>query len=736
MKFYDNHIPNLRDGKYDISVTHEVKLNDYGESITSPTAVDKTYTTSTLEFHVSGPRFDLDPSLVHSVYPPVGAKGDFMADLPSLVLTRSTLPWERSPTMADLGSHSPSWLFLLLVDEDELPNVKELNTVSTAGMTNVFAIDSDDLSRLPGQMNYLEIDNDFIQKNIFPATLQELQYLSYVRIKEANTAANQTEKEEQAVLLCNRLPKPGSNSFVYLISIENNYTTDANNNISFTGIKKGDKYAFPYLYKWSFHTIDEQLYEITSDVISKMQAANPSTTDNPITWPVFPSTMMDTLITSTEVMDSQLGSITPKITDDVKKIIKNASKLPGSNFHSLLSHLTNGFAPFAQTPSSNDVFQTGTVNLNYHKETNSNTGISYSDETVYYRGPLCGAQISLASTPLAFLTDTTKPISYQDASSFALTLNGVNDQTYVSAFELGRLTALNDADFSTEFSQWKNNKATALRLQTLQASNAKYTQLHLPQVNQAVLEDLPQHLKDKFKDWKSLKGIPYRYLVPNTGLLPNESLRYFYIDTNWINAFICGAFSIGHTITADFSSDLRSVFISKTEIYTGFLINSLVVSGWPDFEVDVTPSKDALQLLRKDLLDENIKIYIFDSPYTKLKFHLHPGKLHSGFLFDGELDGGTFIKHGAPGDFTAGTDSEGNTATIYSLTGVNQNSYSLPKADMVTNNNIVKVLDILMSNVFNASTIANASSIQVPVSHFAAVMLEGTPTVVFSTTSN
>ena len=724
MQFYDSHVPNLRDGKYAVSVSQTVSVNDYTlpKNGNAYTQVKNTYTLDDLNFHVSGPRFDIDTSLIHSVYPPVGANGDFMADLPSLVLSRSTLPWERSPSTGDLGSYTPSWLFLLLVDESELNLVKEINTVNTAALAETFTIETEDLSRLPAQMNYLEITADIINKGILPSTLQELQYLSYVRIKEANGDENQTDNEEQSVLLCNRLPQPGSNSFVYLVSIENNYAIDENGN-SFIGIKKGDKYVFPYLYKWSFHTIDEQLYEITDDVISKVKLANPSITS----WPDFDSVdfktkCKDKMITSTEDLVSDLGNVDKGIIS----IIENAAKLPGGNFHSLLSHLTNGFGAFSAQSPNDPVLSTGAVSINYSQKNNLGNSAELSNVNVYYRGPLVGRQINLASTTLAFLNDPGETITYTDASSFLISMNGIADQSYASAFELGRLTALNDVDFSTEFAKWKNKKATALRLQTLSV-NDNYTKMPLPQVNKIVSEDLPKHLADKFVSWQNLVGIPYRYLVPDTALLPNESLRFFYIDNNWVNAFICGAFSIGHTIEADFSSDLRGVFLTNNN--TGFLINSLAVSGWPDFEVDL-PVTNTQALLRKEVLDENIKMYIFNFKYNQLKFHLHAGKLHSGFLYESNVDGtADYIKIGSPNNFKINA----NDITTFQIDeNATQNSFTVSRTDMQGNYYIIKICDLLKSTLFNQTQLQSLPNPLIPVSHFAATMMEATPQVVFT----
>ena len=74
-----------------------------------------------LEFQVDAPRFTLNPSDIHSVYPPSDQTGKFDNTLPQVVFTRRTLPWERTlDGQAPNTEHPCPWLGLPLVEEDEL----------------------------------------------------------------------------------------------------------------------------------------------------------------------------------------------------------------------------------------------------------------------------------------------------------------------------------------------------------------------------------------------------------------------------------------------------------------------------------------------------------------------------------------------------------------------------------------------------------------------------------------
>ena len=43
---------------------------------------------------------------------------------------------------------------------------------------------------------------------------------------------------------------------------------------------------------------------------------------------------------------------------------------------------------------------------------------------------------------------------------------------------------------------------------------------------------------------RCLRGVPLGYLVPDTRMLPEESLRFFAVDANWLDALCDGALSL------------------------------------------------------------------------------------------------------------------------------------------------------------------------------------------------
>ena len=101
-------------------------------------------------------------------------------------------------------------------------------------------------------------------------------------------------------------------------------------------------------------------------------------------------------------------------------------------------------------------------------------------------------------------------------------------------------------------------------------------------------------------DFKFLDTIPINYLIPCSDFLTPDSLRFFYIDRNWIDAFVDGALSIGNTLDIDGTDPIKAGIKDSVARYEntpidyplgrhkpqmpryGFLIRSNVIKTWPD----------------------------------------------------------------------------------------------------------------------------------------------------------
>lgn len=157
----------------------------------------------------------------------------------------------------------------------------------------------------------------------------------------------------------------------------------------------------------------------------------------------------------------------------------------------------------------------------------------------------------------------------------------------------------------------------------------------------ALLEAISNYITEL----RLLKGVPFSYLVPEEGLLPPDSIRFFYLDENWLNAFTDGALSIGRVAKREASNDGRYLGVIAEEatrrlaqpryqnmhenhrracnavkisskLRTGFILRSPLVGKWKGLEV-YGYGKERLEILRMEALSSEILLCIFDGELTR-----------------------------------------------------------------------------------------------------------------------
>ena len=154
-----------------------------------------------------------------------------------------------------------------------------------------------------------------------------------------------------------------------------------------------------------------------------------------------------------------------------------------------------------------------------------------------------------------------------------------------------------------------------------------------------------------------LYGVPFSYLVPENRMLPPESIRFFYVDQNWIDALCDGALSLGRIGAQDVQHDqaMSRVIARRAErsalnrrrgqlgreaqaeretepVYGGFLLRSAVVSGWPGLEVKAFKATegtgvntkctgDPVELVRMDRLANDVLLCLFAEQFGCVNIH-------------------------------------------------------------------------------------------------------------------
>ncbi|MCD0453313.1 hypothetical protein LO762_29640 [Actinocorallia sp. API 0066] len=190
--------PVLPPGDYTIGVTQAVA--DVAPSTRVGAGVS--FATSRT-FRVAGERFALPPGMIRSVFPPDGGLGEHSDTLPHVVLDRPTLPWERAGTAP--SATAPPWLALLVFDGDERP---EQRTVTLADLP---ATPLEAGQHAGDPVHVIDVPRTLLA-SILPST-SDLALLAHVRKAD----------DETAVVVANRLPRPGAATTVHLVSVEGRY---------------------------------------------------------------------------------------------------------------------------------------------------------------------------------------------------------------------------------------------------------------------------------------------------------------------------------------------------------------------------------------------------------------------------------------------------------------------------------------------------------------------------------
>jgi hypothetical protein len=601
IRFLQNHLPGPTPGEYEITVEQKVRTK-------SAKIAEKNQFSTTRKFSVRGDRFTLKPADVQAVFPPAGSLGDHADVLPHILLTRSTLPWER-----DAGVAGIPWLALLLFHEGEAPQPKivsleklpadsakfpSFNRERGQGKDDPVTVidvplqllegilpDKDELSILThvrAVTDYVFTDQaaaglrsegvpedvltklagikgqQFVEAEEFlaalKATLGDQQAAKY----EDKIAKHCADHTELAVIIGNRLPKSKGMSTAHLVSLEGRYNA---NGFDKQGAGEKDLIRLVSLWSWSFACLDHQ-----------------------------------------------------------------------QSFSGLLTHLNHTPHSTLRLPdvgakAANPYLASGAVPL-WH-------GLRQGGRTVsWYHGPLGPAKNLLTdhgpSAPDLPVRAADELIRYDPAA-------GMFDVSYAAAWELGRLLALQSKSFSVSLYNWKRAHAQHVRQSEERLIHASPLDVGLKTKARAVA--IPAEVSDWFRRRSLLEGVPFNYLVPDERLLPLESIRFFWLDWLWVECLLDGAFSIGRATSADHRHDKAR----KTKLtanphgaVTGMLLRSDVVAGWPGLLVDAFDDDKKLTLLRADRLSANVLLCLFGGEAAKVEIHQRPEMLHFGLDEDTE----------------------------------------------------------------------------------------------------
>ena len=619
--FIQYDIPPLKSGEYEITV----------EQTTNQGSPDKF--TTTKSFAVAGERFSFQSGEIHSVFPKNLANGEFEGVLPHVVFSRRTLPWER--TSIESKEEAP-WLAVLLFDESEKPTfvnmtakdlIKQGEAITVAGstITGTGTMPANIISypRI-NPLDYGELPDDQCTVTDIPVSLfakiapsaEDLPYLAHIREVDTTDSEDGIEKTKQyAIVLSNRIPLNNSISYACLVSLENmeDYLPSSDGTPSSKIPDGTEAIRLVAFCSWSFtaNTMNESFKGLLENLNK-----NPDGTKG-LTSLQFP--FAGQAPSSQQVELALNHQANAQLTDeDAEVLVQNA-------------------------------FTMGYVSLNHHLRHAGNT-------VSWYRSPLVAYPVK---------TEITIPISCPDEANRYNPQTGMFDVSYGAAWQLGQLLALQNKGFSTALYNWKKTQSQS----TVIAEEQDIINKKLKGANilesflaprRAVASNSIPPVPEDIAYWlgrlKLLYGVPFNYLVPCEDMLPPESMRFFYMDMNWIDSLIDGAFSIGRATTGELEQDAITVGIMKsmalqasrqirpnprpqinycndTHETTGFLLRSQVVSGWPKLNVngysDFEGSTE-IPKLRMSRISDQVLLCLFDGVVNMVAIHEPPEQLHSG----------------------------------------------------------------------------------------------------------
>ncbi len=175
--------------------------------------------------------------------------------------------------------------------------------------------------------------------------------------------------------------------------------------------------------------------------------------------------------------------------------------------------------------------------------------------------------------------------------------------------------------------------------------------------------DLPDNLVNWLAQLTLLYGVPVEYMVADNRMLPLESMRFFYLDRNWLDRLVDGALSVGVLSSKEqvFNETFYEEIYAQIDIrqmqlranlrnetpptvtaagggMTGVIFRSIVVSGWPGLEIEAFKATVPLKILRMDRLSNNTMLCIWEDMPDTVNFIEPSEGLHFGVIMEPHAD--------------------------------------------------------------------------------------------------
>jgi len=675
IRFYDSYRPLLDAGDYTIDIQQQIESTDTNHPLSeaAPEVLQK--------FSVIAPRFALDPSEVQSVFPPANASGQFDLNLPHVVLMQRALPWERElgdnlvpHSNPKVGKAYP-WIALLLFTEDEIlsppngeillpPNASSSSALANPTKVGTYAVaeiraPTTDPSILGSNVTHqledetagraIDIPTDVFTR-VTPR-LAELPFLAHARqVNVDNKTTNLALTSGWfSVVIANRFPlvakdAPPKRWIAHLVSLEGfaDYLVDQP---AWPAGKTTVR--LPSLVSWSFTS--EALGADFSQLMANLVAGQ-TTGGEGLRLRLTPP--------------APNGAVTPDSGEDLarKALAQGYAALP---YETRVGDHTFAWyhGPFVPRPlppiSAGTAFASGAAATIYDSETGT-------FDLSYAAGWELGRMLALSDRAYSTNQQRARKAVRRMVNLVRERKHWQAGSEFLAAAAKGNVTELLHPRYvSRSVGSWMATEAvkhlprpdrafvTAAPANGFRAKRAPaVADLRALHEHGAIQAQVRAHTEEALTDgpvddmvgWlgrlRLLEGIPFVHLVPDARMLPVESIRFFYVDPNMLDALCDGAQSVGLQNSRDalqhdlVRPTLRAAAISRahsrrasltgrnlvgddvtpSDPVAGFLLRSAVVSGWPGLEIKAFTDlggTDPIMPLRIDHIASDVLIALF-----------------------------------------------------------------------------------------------------------------------------
>jgi hypothetical protein len=645
---------------------YTISVNQHVQAKTGPALP----LTSSQDFNIDAPQYTLPDSEIHIIYPPQGNAAPSNI-LPHVVLNNPHLPWERQGSVKDTDTRNMvPWMALLSFTRDELT----LPAAQLKGSARIFPVDVDQTITLAVSLTMAQFFDATLQSQVItpiaqPSTLDDTIAIDFIFvptdlfIKHITTyQADGTPDSAQTY--------PDVDRYKFLAHTRTVNTTgmaDAGINddgifsvvvshrtgpwaiaspvpllahlISIEGVDLNLPWPLPSklyvavcsLYSWTFQSLPPQSTDIADAFTELGETMAPLSV---------PTAMYQPLLNSNEAVNQRVG-----------KRLQDGYTLTRYRVQTGEETVAMFRGPFTPTITQHPIGDA----LNYQSTFPTDLQIIDKELGIMDISYSCawqlGKTLGIADQPFAAalnrIRQKIQSTALDDCRSQILGSQSLTASETVAGLPkaLKVLKNLPQKKTIMPVKRWHSSAPSdepdlsfwspaiqAIYLQnaiTVATALSKSTDGNLYNEQNTPVSHDWAILLSWILDKMCLIGIPAHFFINEPAMLPLESLRFFNIDGNWVDALIDGALSLANHIEQD--NDMTRTAI-KTAINAylaatdpvlqfqpqvptfGFLLRSDIVKQFPDLVVDAPRASGdpKAAILRQENIDSSTMLVLFD----------------------------------------------------------------------------------------------------------------------------